>query len=653
MPSSSQLQSPANVIVQAFAFALLLMPVMAVCCGGTPPEALFSKGDRIVFLGDSITAAGHYVAMLEAQLRIQRADRHWQIINVALPSEGCTGLSEPDHPFPRPNIHERLQRILEKTKPHLVVACYGMNDAIYSPYSPERFEKYQHGIKRLIAEVKATGAKLVLLTPPAFDPEPLRKRGKLLPAGAPKYAWSAIYEDYAEVIDRYAQWIMTLADEVDQVIDVHTPIRTYSEQQRKKHPDFAMSADGVHLNHIGHAILARTITDAWGMDSEVVIDPALLKPVESNLALMHAAWLSDIGHKRPSVKPGLPLEQASKEAELFQRQIKAWAGALPQVRVVVGNWLPREGGLEKASPLRMPFGVDFDPQSRMLIVELEGGRVLRLAKDNGLTTLAGDGSKRYAGDGGPANKAAFHGMHNVAVSPEGAIYIADSWNHCIRKIDPSSLVTTTIAGTGKAGFDGDGGLAIKAQFDFVLCVSLSSDNKTLLVADLHNRRIRAVDLKLGIVRTIAGNGMKGVPQDGAKAVESPLVDPRAVACDSQGRVYILERAGHALRVVETDGTIRTVAGMGKRGYRDGDAPLAEFGSPKHLAIDKQDRVIIADDQNGAIRRFDPDTNKVSTILGHGRSRPAVYLSHPHGVCIEGEKLYVVDSAHHRVLALDY
>ncbi len=332
--------------------------------------------------------------------------------------------------------------------------------------------------------------------------------------------------------------------------------------------------------------------------------------------------------------------------------LQAWADE-PNVSVIVGHLLADEGGSDDAiSPLKSPFGVDFDSRGDMIIVELEGGRVHRLAADGKLTTIAGDGSKSYQGDGGPALKATFNGMHNVAVTPNNDVYIADSWNHCIRRIDGKSGVISTFAGTGEAGFGGDGGPADKATFDFVMCISLNPANDALYVADLKNLRIRAIDLKTKIVRTISGNGKKGVPKDGADAQKSPLVDPRAVAVDSRGVVYVLERGGHALRAVTPDGKIRTVAGTGKKGFGDGPALEAQFGSPKHLCVDDNDNVYIADDLNGAVRKYAPRTETVSTVVGQGHGRPVVKLLHPHGVCFEQGTLYVVDMGNDRILRVD-
>src|SRR4029078_11450793 len=126
------------------------------------------SGDRVLFLGDSITNAGGYVQYVEAYLLTRFPEQHFQLINLGLSSEGVTGLSEPDHPFPRPNVHERLQRALDKVHPTVVVACYGMNAGIYSPFDAERFGRYQAAIGELREKVRRAGARLTLITPPPF-----------------------------------------------------------------------------------------------------------------------------------------------------------------------------------------------------------------------------------------------------------------------------------------------------------------------------------------------------------------------------------------------------------------------------------------------------------------------------------------------------
>ncbi|MCP4173603.1 MAG: hypothetical protein GY758_22850 [Fuerstiella sp.] len=281
------------------------------------------KAKRILFLGDSITNSGYYVADIESQLRIQGVAPMPEIVNIGLPSETCSGLSEPDHPFPRPDVHERLDRALAKVKPDVVVACYGMNDGIYYPFSQDHFQAYQTGINKLIDKVHAAGAKLVLVTPPPFDPTPLKnKEGKLLPVGSEKFAWFAIYEDYDDVLRRYGAWIMKQADRVDMVIDVHTPLNEFLAEQRKQDPDFHVASDGVHMNEAGHHIMAAAILKAWGVESWEEPTVNLQQLMKQKEKLLHDAWLSHVGHKRPGVRGGLPLQEARAKGKELDAKIE-------------------------------------------------------------------------------------------------------------------------------------------------------------------------------------------------------------------------------------------------------------------------------------------------------------------------------------------
>ena len=329
-----------------------------------------------------------------------------------------------------------------------------------------------------------------------------------------------------------------------------------------------------------------------------------------------------------------------------------------KVTVVVGSLLRAEGGSkELKSPLDFPFGVDFDNEGNMFIVEMSGARVHRLDKQDRLTVVAGTGRNGYDGDGGPATRATFNDIHNLAIGgPDNDIFISDSSNHCIRRIDQETGRIETLCGTGKAGFDagfdGIGGPLESAKFNEVICITFNKSAETLLLADINNRRIREINFKANTIHTLAGNGQQGVPVDGSIANKSPLVDPRGVAADSKGNVYVLERAGHSLRVIKPSGKIYTVAGNGKQGFHDGPALHAQFDGPKHLCVDDQDNVYIADDVNHAIRKFDPSSKTVTTVLGHGQGQPAVTLKNPHGVCFHDGKLYVVDSGNNRILSVE-
>ena len=323
------------------------------------------------------------------------------------------------------------------------------------------------------------------------------------------------------------------------------------------------------------------------------------------------------------------------------------------VEFIVGNYLNAEGGDwdSKQSPLQEPFGIDFDSSGSMYIVELSSGRLHQRSPSGELRTLRDLHPKGYAGDGGPVSEAQFDGPHNCVVSADDKLLIADSWNHCVRQVDLKTHQVETIIGTSAEGFSGDNGASRSATFNFVMCIALDPSKKTLHIADLKNQRVRDVDLESGRIRTVAGNGKTAVPTDGNMANNSPLVDPRAAASDSAGNLYILERNGNALRVVRPDGSIHTVAGDGKRGFRDGDALQAQLGSPKHICCDPVGNVYIADDVNGAIRKYNPTTKQVSTLLGRGFGDPKITLEHPHGVRWHAGSLYVVDTGHNRILRM--
>jgi sugar lactone lactonase YvrE len=331
--------------------------------------------------------------------------------------------------------------------------------------------------------------------------------------------------------------------------------------------------------------------------------------------------------------------------------------------LVAGGGEKGDGAPAVEARLHSPFGVDFDRSGAMFIAELEGGHVHRVDAQGIFATIAGTGEQKGdAGDGGPAKNATFNGMHSLAIAPSGEIYLADTWNNRVRRIDPRSGIISAFAGTGKKAYAGDDGPAAKADCGGIYCVAFSPDAKTLYLADLDNRRIRAVDMTSGIIRLIAGNGERGVPADGSVARDAPLVDPRAVAADGDGNVYVLERSGHALRVVDRTGKIRTIVGTGNPGPADTDGPAisATLHGPKHLCLDRGGNVVIADTDNHVIRKYRPKDGRLVRVAGTGKAGSAgvggpslqVELNEPHGVYVDAKgTLYIVDSHNNRVLKM--
>ena len=226
-----------------------------------------------------------------------------------------------------------------------------------------------------------------------------------------------------------------------------------------------------------------------------------------------------------------------------------------KTELVAGGGEGPDNSVATEARLEKPFGVDRDSKGNLLIIDFLG-HLRAVTPEGKLITLCGS-TKGDSGDGGPAGSARLNTPHSLAVGPGGHIYIADTLNHRIRKIDAGTGIITTIAGTTQ-GFSGDSGPANRAQFNGIYCIAFNPTRTRLIITDLENKRIRVMDMKTQLVTTIAGNGVRGVPQDNQPAITQPLVDPRAATMDSQGNLYLLERADHSLRIVNPAGQIRTL-----------------------------------------------------------------------------------------------
>ena len=230
----------------ALLVALTTGALAAVPAVATVPDNI----RRIVFVGDSITFGGGYVNAFAAYFATRHPGRALEIINVGLSSETVSGLSEEGHAkgaFPRPDLHERLDRVLAATKPDLVIACYGMNDGIYLPLDPERLRRYQDGLKRLRAAVAAVGARIVHVTPAPYDDVRGGKTG------------------YGAVLEHYAAWIMAQRTAAQwEVVDINGPLGAVLAARQKQEPGFFLSKDGVHPGDYGHWLMAREILRHFG-----------------------------------------------------------------------------------------------------------------------------------------------------------------------------------------------------------------------------------------------------------------------------------------------------------------------------------------------------------------------------------------------------
>lgn len=319
-------------------------------------------------------------------------------------------------------------------------------------------------------------------------------------------------------------------------------------------------------------------------------------------------------------------------------------------------------GKATAALFNQPFHCELDGKGNLYVAEAFNHCIRKIDLKTGvITTVAGTGQKGYTGDGGPATKATMNEPYAVVVSPAGDLYITDRLNAVIRKVDAATGDISTVAGTGKRGYSGDGGKGTEAQLDEPNDCILDGQGG-LLIADVSDWRIRRLDLKTGIITTFAGTGrVKGKVDrsalgDGGPATKAVIHGARAVCVDGKGNTFICEREGNAVRQVDAKGTITTLAGTGAKGAADGEAAKATFNGPKAIRCDSQGNVYVVDTENHSIRKIDRKTLQVTTVAGgrkgtegDGGDALKAGLDRPHGIVIDKDgTLYIADSENHRV-----
>ena len=328
-----------------------------------------------------------------------------------------------------------------------------------------------------------------------------------------------------------------------------------------------------------------------------------------------------------------------------------------------------DGGPASAAAVNEPFGVAVAPDGAVLICEVGGHRVRRVDPDSGvITTVVGTGRAGSDGDGGPATAARLTEPYEIAFDARGRWLIVDMQAHVLRRVDPTTGRIETLAGTGEAGFSGDGGPAIQAKLNRPHSVAVANDG-TILLCDIGNHRVRAIDPISGVIRTLAGDGKKRGPADGAPFTpQTSLAGPRAIAV-AKGEAgepadwWLALREGNALFCVSPDargGTGRTLhhaAGTGSSGYAGdgGPAIAASLAGPKGVAVAPNGDVALADTENHAVRVLDARDGTLRTVLGRdadGALRGGFELARPHGVAVAPDgSILVGDSENHRVLRL--
>jgi DNA-binding beta-propeller fold protein YncE len=306
-----------------------------------------------------------------------------------------------------------------------------------------------------------------------------------------------------------------------------------------------------------------------------------------------------------------------------------------------------DGGPATAAQLNQPFHCELDGKGNLFIAEANNHCIRKVDLGSGtISTIAGTGKKGYTGDGGPATRATFNEPYAVGIDDEGNLYVADRLNAVIRRIDGKSGIISSIAGTGKKGYSGDGGPAAKAMLREPNDVCLDGKGG-LLIADVADWRVRRVDLKTGVISTFAGTGpLRGRPTkeqlaDGQPAAKALIVEARAVCVDGKGNTFICERRGNCIRRVDAKGVLSTIAGTRAKGKHDGPGAEATFNGPKAIRCDKAGNIYVVDTENHSVRRIEAGTWKVTTV--------ATGMARPHGCVLAADgTLYIADSENNRV-----
>jgi sugar lactone lactonase YvrE len=280
-----------------------------------------------------------------------------------------------------------------------------------------------------------------------------------------------------------------------------------------------------------------------------------------------------------------------------------------------------DGGPAAQARVNQPFDVAFDSAGHLYFSDTGNHRIRRVdAKTGTISTVAGSGKKGYGGEGGPATEALLDEPYGICLDDRGNLYFADRLNRRVRRVDAATGRIGTVAGDGSNASSGDGGPAAKAGLVEPNGVALDGKG-WLYIADVAAHRIRVVDLASGTISTFAGDGRGRHAGDGGPAASASIHGARAVEVGPDGTVWILERQGNTLRAVDPrTGIITTRAGTGKVGFTGdgGAAKEATFNGPKELCLDRAGNVFVVDTENHAIRRIDAASGRITTVAGDGR-----------------------------------
>ena len=319
-----------------------------------------------------------------------------------------------------------------------------------------------------------------------------------------------------------------------------------------------------------------------------------------------------------------------------------------------------DGGLAREAGAGEPYGLTIGPDGALYFCDIAFHVIRRVDKEGRISTVAGSGKKGFAGDGGPATKALLAEPYEIKFDADGSMYFVEMVNNLVRKVDRVGTIST-VAGTGKSGFSGDGGPAREATFNKPHSIALDGKG-SLFVCDIGNHRVRRVDLKTGIVTTFTGTGEKSVPKDGSSFLNAAVSGPRAIDFTATGDAILALREGNSVyRLDVAKQQFAHLAGTGKQGYTGdgGPARSATLSGPKGVAIAPNGDIFLADTESHTIRVLRHGSGIIETVAGDGKKHDgpdgdpkSCGLARPHGVCVDSAgNVFIGDSENYRVRKL--
>ena len=313
-------------------------------------------------------------------------------------------------------------------------------------------------------------------------------------------------------------------------------------------------------------------------------------------------------------------------------------------------------GKATEAQLKTPAGLTFDKKGNLYIADRNNHRIRKVDTRGIITTVAGNGTAGFSGDGGKATQAQLNLPSGVAVDDKGNIYISDRSNNRVRVVDNKGTITT-FAGNGGDGYSGDSGPATQAQLSKPFGLALDKKGN-LYIADRENNRVRKVNPQ-GIITTVAGDGGFFFMGDNGPSYRASIAGPTGIVVDKNGILYIADRNNNRIRSVDTQGMIRTVAGTGQQDY-NGESEIARDTNlylPFGVALDQDGKILIIDRSHYRIRRMDPRRGSIETVAGNGVKMfagdggPATgaKLSFPHGIAVDKKgNVIISDKGHYRI-----